>query len=94
MIRERSTRTPGNEETVLRIAKDYPSTRTRAIGEQVGFTQSTAWKILAAKQMSAYYLQGAHSLELKDYPLRMPFVTWSATDSFRLRICCVPFIYG
>lgn len=81
MNRERSTRTPDNEENVLRLAEGNPSTSTRAITQRLGISQSIVWRILSANQMSPYHLQRVQAVTPEDYQHRRDFATWFRQQS-------------
>ncbi|GFR15983.1 hypothetical protein TNCT_529951 [Trichonephila clavata] len=69
MNQQRKTWTPGNEEVVIRLVKDNPSTSSQALAQQVGLFQSIVWRILTATQMREPHLHYAQLLQPEDHQL-------------------------
>lgn len=74
--RERSVRTPDNEEAVLNLVEDNPGLSTRDIARHVGISQPTAWRILRSQNLHPYHIQRVQLLREQDFGPRVEFSRW------------------
>lgn len=71
--RGRNVRNPELEEAVLQHFADQPSTSTRAVGNQLGVSHSSVWRVLHENGQHPFSRLPVHELTPVDYPLRVDF---------------------
>lgn len=69
--RARTVRNVQQEERVINIIEENPSTSTRKIGTAEGISHSTAWRILHEAQLYPFHVQKVQALYEEDPPKRL-----------------------
>lgn len=64
------------EEAILDLVQENPSTSTRLIARQLNVSQSFVSQVLRTEELHPYHIQRVQALQEEDFPRRVEFCEW------------------